>query len=113
MFLKTFLKGHQQMKKYNRAVQVLLLLGVCGVAFAGTAGTTGGLSTANQTAENVKVGLFALLGTCAALYMIYLAFMAFTEKKSWSDFGWGIVHVAGAGGAVAVATWAWGLFSGA
>jgi hypothetical protein len=71
----------------------------------------GGLETARNVADNVKTGLYALLGIFALIYLIYLAVLAFTEKKSWSDFGWGVVHVAIAGATIALGTWAWSLFS--
>lgn len=71
----------------------------------------GGLDKAKSTAEEIKTGLYALVGIVGLIYMIYLGVMAMTEKKSWSDFGWGVVHVAAVGGAVAMATWAWTLFA--
>lgn len=71
----------------------------------------GGLDKAQSTATEVKTGIYALVGVIAMLYMIYLAVMAFTEKKSWSDFGWGVVYVSLAGASVALASWAWGLFA--
>lgn len=71
----------------------------------------GGLDKAKSTAEEIKTGLFALVGVVGLIYMIYLGVMAMTEKKSWSDFGWGVVHVSLVGGAVAVGGWAWTLFA--
>lgn len=71
----------------------------------------GGLDKATSTAEEIKTGLFGLVGVVGLIYMIYLGVMAMTEKKSWSDFGWGVVHVSLVGGAVAVAGWAWTLFA--
>lgn len=71
----------------------------------------GGLDEAKTIADDVKTGLYALVGVIALIYLIYLAAMAFTEKKTWSDFGWGVVHISIAGAALALGTWAWGLFS--
>ena len=71
----------------------------------------GGLTSAQTAAGEIKTGLFALVGVVAVIYMIYLGVMAFTEKKSWSDFGWGVVHVSFVGGSVALAGWAWTLFA--
>lgn len=71
----------------------------------------GGLDKAKTSADEIKTGLFALVGVIALIYMIYLGVMAFTEKKSWSDFGWGVVHVSAVGGAVALGSWAWSLFA--
>lgn len=71
----------------------------------------GGLDKAKTAAEDVKTGLYALVGVVGLVYMIYLGAMAFTEKKSWSDFGWGAIHVSVVGGAVALGNWAWTLFA--
>lgn len=75
------------------------------------AAASGGLSKANTVMQDVQTGLYALVGTAAVIYLIYVAIMAFTEKKSWSDFGWAIVHVSVAGASVAIATWAWNAFA--
>ncbi|WP_369211055.1 TrbC/VirB2 family protein [Xylella fastidiosa] len=74
-------------------------------------GGSGGLRKAREAAENIKTGLYALVGVIAMIYLIYLGVMAFTEKKSWADFGWGVVYVSLVGGAVALGGWAWTLFS--
>lgn len=81
------------------------------VAASTSAFALGGLDKAASTATEIKTGLYTLVGIAALIYMIYLGIMAMTEKKSWSDFGWGVVHVAAVGGAVALATWAWSLFA--
>jgi TrbC/VIRB2 pilin len=70
----------------------------------------GGLDKAAGAAEEIKDGMFALLGIFAGLYLMYLGLMAWTEKKSWSDFGWGVVHVAAVGAAGVLADWAWTAF---
>lgn len=70
----------------------------------------GGLDKAKQTASEIQTGVFALVSVLAILYLIYLGVMAFTEKKSWADFGWGVVHIAAVGSAVALASWAWTAF---
>jgi glucose-6-phosphate-specific signal transduction histidine kinase len=93
----------------NHRKKLALVIAVAAVqsnAFA-----LGGLDKANSAAEDIKTGLYALVGVIALIYMIYLGVMAFTEKKSWSDFGWGVVHVSVVGGAVALGTWAWALFA--
>ncbi|MDR2207480.1 MAG: TrbC/VirB2 family protein [Azoarcus sp.] len=75
------------------------------------AASVGGLDKAKSLGEEIKTGLYALLGVGATIYLIYLAFMAFTEKKTWADFGWGVVYVCIAGGVTALATWAWSAFT--
>ena len=71
----------------------------------------GGLDKAKTASTEVQTGLYALIGVVALIYMIYLGAMAFTEKKSWADFGWGVVYVSLVGGAVALGGWAWTLFA--
>jgi len=71
----------------------------------------GGLEQAKGIAEDVKMGMYAILGVGVFLYLIYLAIMAFTERKTWADFGWGVVYVAIAGAIIKIGEWAWSLFS--
>jgi hypothetical protein len=96
-------------KKISNAVAATAVMAMChGEAFAqGLAG----LDKAKTAAEDIKTGLYLLVGVVGLVYMIYLGAMAFTEKKSWSDFGWGAVHVSVVGGAVALGNWAWTLFA--
>jgi hypothetical protein len=90
---------------------VLMLIGaILGAFFVDPAYALGGLDEAKTIADDIKTGLYALVGVVALIYLIYLAAMAFTEKKTWSDFGWGVVHISIAGAALALGTWAWGLF---
>lgn len=84
-----------------------LMAGVCSMAFA----SVGGLTVAQTTADSIKTALYGVVGVVALIYMIYLGVMAFTEKKSWADFGWGVVHVSLVGGSIALGTWAWGVFA--
>lgn len=90
-----------------RSLTAILLAFTVNTAYA----AIGGLSKATSVAEDIETGAYTLLGAGAVIYLIYLAFMAFTEKKTWSDFGWGVLHVAIAGGVVALASWAWSLFA--
>lgn len=71
----------------------------------------GGLDKAKTAGEDIKTGLYALVGVVALIYLIYLGVMAFTEKKSWADFGWGVVYISLVGGSVALGSWAWTLFA--
>lgn len=100
------------MKKYVAKVLTASGLAISSVANAGTgaAGATAGMAKATSTAQAVQTGLFTFVGVIAIIYLIYLAIMAFTEKKTWSDFGYGVVHVAAAGASIALGSWAWTLF---
>lgn len=99
--------------KNNLLQKTLILCGaslISAQAMAVGASAGGGMAVATSTAEAFKIGLFLFVGVAAVIYMIYMALMAFTEKKSWSDFGWAIVHVGAAGASVTIATWAWSAF---
>lgn len=90
--------------------KIILALGLFNVISSAFASTLGGLTKAQTAATDIKTGLFTLVGVIAIIYLIYLGVMAFTEKKSWADFGWGIVYVSLVGASTALAAWAWGLF---
>lgn len=92
--------------QHRKAVAAITVLALQSNAFA-----LGGLDKATSAAQEVKTGLYALVGVIAMLYLIFLGVQAFTERKSWADFGWGVVHVSLVGGAVALGTWAWSLFA--
>jgi hypothetical protein len=93
-----------------RRIQVFFT-GLMLTMLASPAFAIGGLDKAKDLAEQIKTGAYALLGVGAMLYLIYMAFMAFTEKKTWADFGWGVVYVCIAGGVLALGDWAWSAFS--
>ena len=99
-----------QNKKFQTALFAVFALALSGTAFA-AAGAAGGLTTAQTTATTVQTALFAFVGACAGIYLLYLGLMAWADKKTWADFGMGVVYVALVGGSVALATWAWALFS--
>lgn len=70
----------------------------------------GGLDKAKTAAEDIKTGLYAVVGVVAIIYLIWMGVMAFAEKKSWADFGWAVIYVALVGASIAIGTWAWSLF---
>lgn len=96
------------MNKFKQGILAIVISMNVAVAQAQVGG---GLSKAKTVGDDIQTGLFALAGVMAVIYLIYLAVMAFTEKKSWADFGWGIVHVGVAGASVSIATWAWSAFA--
>jgi len=71
----------------------------------------GGLDTATSTANTIKTGLYAFVGVLSLIYLLWMGVMAFSEKKSWADFGWGLVYVSLVGGSVAIGSWAFSLFA--
>jgi hypothetical protein len=96
-------------QKNVRAALFCALVTVGNVALAGGGGL-GGLNTATTTATSIRTGLFAFVGVLAGIYLIYLAIMAKSDKKTWGDFGMGVVHVAIAGASIVLGEWAWNLF---
>ena len=76
-----------------------------------SAQAAGGLDSIKTQADTIKTTAFSVLGVFAIIYLIYLAIMAMAEKKQWSDFGMGVVHVIAAGATVTLGTWAWGIFA--
>lgn len=98
-----------QQKSVRSSGLFVALLVVAGAAVAGGGGM-GGLQTATTTATSIRDGLFTFVGVCAAIYLIYLAAMAKADKKTWGDFGMGVVYVAIAGASIVLASWAWNLF---
>jgi hypothetical protein len=97
---------HKALQAFRTFFASLIFWSIATPAFA-----IGGLDKANDLAAQIKTGAYVLLGTCGTIYLIYMALMAFTEKKTWADFAWAVVHVAIAGGVVVIAGWAWSAFS--
>jgi type IV secretory pathway VirB2 component (pilin) len=87
----------------HQAAAALALTAMTSPAFA----QLGGLQKATTTAQDVTTGVYAFVGACAGLYLLYLCIMAFMERKQWSDVFMGVVHVAIAGGSVVLGAWAW------
>jgi len=98
-----------QQKSVRSSGLFIALLVVAGAAVAGGGGL-GGLTTATSTATTIRDGFFAFVGVCAAIYLIYLGVMAKADKKTWGDFGMGVVYVALVGASIVLANWAWNLF---
>ena len=46
----------------------------------------GGLDKAKTAADDIKTGLYALVGVVALIYLIYLGVMAFTTAREASGF---------------------------
>lgn len=103
-----------QHKNVRSTILFSALLLIANAAMAGGGGGgggVGGLTTATTTASSIQTAFFGFVGACAGSYLLYLAIMAKADKKTWGDFGMGVVHVALAGASVVLATWAWNLFA--
>ena len=77
------------------------------VAGTASAGLTEGLSTAKSKTQEITTAAYALIGVAAGAYLLWQAVLCWNGKKDWSDMVPAIMHVAIAGGAITLATWAW------
>jgi hypothetical protein len=89
----------------------LFAAGVSLALMQSSAFALGGLDKAQSAASDIKTGIYALVGVLAIIYLLYMGIMAFTEKKSWADFGWGVFYVSLVGASTALGSWAWSLFA--
>lgn len=112
MFLKILNDNRKLMMKKNLVsnltTSLILFTMSANIAYADIAS---GMASANTQMTIFQKGLYTLLGVFSIVYLIYLAVMAKTDKKTWGDFGWGIVHVCIVGAVVAIATWAFTAFA--
>ena len=120
MFLKNFKSkviNVNQFKLSPSGVVVagkLLFIAFSAMAFSNSAfaeGLLGGLTQAETVLEDVKAGIYSIVSVFALLYLLYLGVMAFAERKTWADFGWGIIYISLVGASLVLAEWAWGLFT--
>lgn len=95
------------MKSKIKTVALTLIAAIA----SGSVMAGGGLAAASTAATTFQTWLYSFIGICSGIYMLYVGAMAKSGKKSWGDFGMGVLHVAAVGGSLAVATWAWSLFA--
>lgn len=67
----------------------------------------GGLTKAQNMTTMIRDGIFAAAGVAAGLYLLWKALQAWQGRADWGEFAMACVHVAVAGGAVALAGWLW------
>lgn len=97
-------------KENAKAFAIISVLVLSSAAFAAGGAVGGGLDKLNSTAKEIKDNLIILVGTLSVVYLVWVGIQAFAEKKSWSDFGWAVIHVAIIGAISTIVTWAQGLF---
>jgi len=93
--------------------KLLSIIPAAAAAFTahGPAMAAGGLAKAESEASYWLYGIYALLGICSGLYLLYLFFLAKLNKGTWQDFFMGILHVALGGASITIATYAWNFFT--
>lgn len=70
----------------------------------------GGFDTMTDTATDIKMGLYGLLGVGCFSYLMYHIIMAKMGKEQWSDVLMALGHVVLAGGSLVAVSWAWNIF---
>ncbi len=89
--------------KIQLAATTAILLAASNEAFAGLGAITTEITT-------IRTAIYAAAGVGSGLYLLWLGIMAKVEKKSWGDFGMGVVHVALLGASIVLAAWAWSIW---
>ncbi|WP_323123178.1 TrbC/VirB2 family protein [Burkholderia alba] len=93
-----------------RGVALMAALATLLASHAAVAG--GGLQAGTSAVSNFQVWLYGFIGVLAICYLLWVGVQCFSNKADWvHDFGGGVAKVAAVGGAVVLATWAWGLFA--
>jgi hypothetical protein len=111
-------------KKYIKHLPVWAMYSISAVAMAAPhdtdiiakedlAGAGTGLGDASTSIQSFQGWLLPLVGITSVIYLLYLGILAKTGKKTWSDFGMGVVHVAVLGSIPVLGSWAWNLMVGA
>ena len=108
---KALLTGHPVIEDIARVFPATLELATLAILFGVLIGLPLGVYAATHQgrAGDHVARVITLFGYSTPIF--WLGMMAFTEKKSWSDFGWGVVHVSLVGASVALGQWAWTVFS--
>jgi type IV secretory pathway VirB2 component (pilin) len=97
-------------RTFITASQATVVTVLC-FAAQGAIAAGGGLSRANDEANNFRLWLYGFLGVIAVIVLLYYGLCAWFERKSWSDFAMACVGVAVVGAAPSIATYLWTLFS--
>ncbi len=71
----------------------------------------GGIDKATGIATQIKVGLLAIAAIGAVIYLLIKALECWNGRADWKEFGLAVLYVAMAGGAAALANWAWTAFT--
>jgi hypothetical protein len=74
------------------------------------ASAAGGLATGTTAVTDFKTWFVALLAIMAVVYLGAKGVQLATDKIQWADFGQSVMKTAAAGGATALAAWAYFLF---
>lgn len=71
----------------------------------------GGLSVVKNKVDDYTKTLYAILGVGAGLFLLIEVVLLWMNKRQWADIGMDAVKVGLGGAAIALAGWAWTMFS--
>lgn len=91
---------------------IIALIAVFAISPAYAGGLDGGLNEVKSNMETVKKWIMSLAGIAAVIYILWKALETWRGRGDWGEFAISVGYVALAGGAAAIANWAWGLFGG-
>lgn len=96
---------------FNKAVKLMGNFGAGALFFAAApALAAGGLDAGTDAMNDIKFWIYTFAGVVAFVVLVYNIIMALVERKTWGDVGMALVYVAGAGGALLAAQWAYNIF---
>lgn len=88
------------------------LLAAAGIALLGASPAfAGGLQKGTQAANDFVNWYYGFVGVTALGYLGWKGTALWQDKETWGDFGTAIAKVAGVGGTLVVAPWAWSLLT--
>lgn len=67
----------------------------------------GGINKAKSYTTMIRDGVFSIAAVFAGLYLLWKVLQAMQGRADWGEVGMACVHVAVAGGAIALAGWLW------
>lgn len=71
----------------------------------------GGINTTKSIAQELQTGMMAIGGVIAVIYLLWKALEAWRGRCDWGEFALSVGYVAVAGASVALAGWAWDVFT--
>lgn len=96
---------------FSKAVKLMGKLGAGALFFTAVpALAAGGLDAGTNAMNDIKFWIYTFAGVVAFVVLVYNIIMALLERKTWGDVGMALVYVAGAGGALLAAQWAYNIF---